>query len=192
MNKEDIFDKVIELVQHPSGKTVSADEVQSWMRHPDIEVQGAAYQLLRKLGDVPVIVPSVAANDRVAFFRAYLERCFREDAEGDWTYSRYSTCWEIAGWMAALFENLAENSGVVAGLKDWLASAYLNGTVDERDALLNGALEHLFERPAIRGYFSDWASKPGLSQAYADACLWADVGGDSPLVGRTPRDSGRK
>jgi hypothetical protein len=162
------------------------------MQHPDVEVQGAAYQLLRKVGDAPVIVPSIPADERVTFYRTFLERCFREDVEGEWTYSRYSTCWEIAAWMAALFEKPAENSGVLAGLKQWLACRYLHGTADERDALLNGTLEHLFERPEIRDYFRDWATEPALSQAYADACLWSDQGGDSPLVGKASKSRSRR
>jgi hypothetical protein len=186
VNKQDILDRVVNLVQHPLGESVSVDEVRSWMQHPDVEVQGAAYQLLRKLGDAPVIVPVIPADERTAFYRAYLERCFREDVEGEWTYSRYSTCWEIAAWMATLFANPAVNSAVLTGLKEWLAERYLNGTNDERDALLNGTLEHLFERPEIREYFRDWCTDPELSQAYADACLWGDEGGDSPLVGKVP------
>lgn len=187
MRKQDIFDRVIALVQDPRAQAISAELVRSWMRHPDIEVQGAAYQLLRKIGDAPVVVPSVPTDERIAFYRAYLERCFDEDVEGGWTYSRYSTCWEVAGWIAALFEDAVANGSLLSELKEWLASRYLNGTVDERDALLNGTLEHLFERPEIRDYFRDWSTTPGLSQAFADACLWADKGGDSPLVGKKPK-----
>lgn len=45
--------------------------------------------------------------------------------------------------------------------------------------MVNGALEHLFERPRIRKLFRGWKADPLLAAAFADASLWSKKGGDS-------------
>jgi len=43
-----------------------------------------------------------------------------------------------------------------------------------RDALVNGALEHIFEDPSSREFFEEWKSDPQLAEVHALASEWAD------------------
>ncbi|NMO17819.1 hypothetical protein HPC49_16710 [Pyxidicoccus fallax] len=171
---------------------ISRDQLRQWMSSPDLEVQGATYLLLRESMKSLRITPPLDADEHLRFRRDYLERCIREGGEGPWSDSRYEAAWEIAGWMASVFDDPATARKVLVGLRDWLATIYREGSPVVRDALVNGTLEHLFERPKIRRFFNDWRNDPLLAGAFADASLWAREGGDSPLVGRRKPRPGRK
>jgi hypothetical protein len=177
-----IFARILALCEAPDTERLPRDVLASWMASSDIEVQGAAYALLKKVGHALKVVPPPAPEDIDAFFLAYLARCMGEDVHGEWTHSRHEAGWEVAGWMAALAD--AVDQPRLLQLRAWLADLYERGSPEERDALVNAALEHIFERPSLRRLFRDWKDHPVLSQAYKDASLWVKEGGDSPLVGR--------
>lgn len=174
-------------------KPVLRRELLSWMNDTDIEVQGAAYTLFQKLGDTLRVDPPLEDADVLHFIQRYLERCFHEDPDGAWSHSRYAAGWELASWLGSLFDSGKVPEDVLKGLRDWLGGMYRAGSGAEREALVNATLEHLFERRSVRAFFRDWEKDPVLGTAFADAALWGEKGGDSPLVGRQkPKGRSRK
>ena len=58
-------------------------------------------------------------------------------------------------------------------IKSRLARLYKSGDIDVRECIVNGILEHLFERNDVAAYFIDWKADSELGQAYDDALLWS-------------------
>ena len=50
-----------------------------------------------------------------------------------------------------------------------------------RQGLVNAMLEHLLEREDFRQSFGDWKGDAVLADAYAQALVWYQHGGKSPL-----------
>lgn len=57
--------------------------------------------------------------------------------------------------------------------KGLLAQLYRSATPPQRDLIVHGILEHLYEVGDVAGDFADWASDPGLQPAYSSALKWA-------------------
>jgi len=180
-----ILARVAALCDDPGAEVLPLALFSSWWSSSDLEVQGAVYALMNKAGRGLRIDPWPSGEVVARFFRSYLARCIHEDPNTDWTYSRYEAGWEVASWMASL--DGTGDAGELLRNRDWLADLYLGGSAEERTALVNAALEHIFERPSLRSLFRDWKDHPVLSKAYEDAALWVKEGGDSPLVGRGQR-----
>jgi len=187
-SKSSILSRIGALCRDPRVEELPLALVASWWNTDDLEVQGAAYALMAKAGRALRIDPWPSGEVVARFFRSYLGRCMQEDTSGDWTYSRYEAGWEVAGWMASLDDT--DDEAELLRNRDWLADLYLGGSTEVRTALVNSALEHIFERPSLRRLFRLWRDHPVLARAYEDAALWVKEGGDSPLVGR-PGVAGR-
>jgi hypothetical protein len=55
-----------------------------------------------------------------------------------------------------------------------LANLYLTASPDQKDCIVNGVLEHLFENDAVREHFVTWQAQPELNDAYVRAGRWSD------------------
>jgi hypothetical protein len=192
MNAEDDLAEISRTIEAPTRNTLALRTLRLWMRNPDIEVQGATYALLRKAGSGLTVSPSPGPEEYLRFFKTYLERCLREDGHGPWSLTRHGAGWEIAAWVSSLFAEHGKPTALLVDLRGWLAALYRQGPRVERDAIVNAALEHLFERPSIREFFKEWETDPELATAYRDASRWAAHGGESPLVKTRKRGGGAR
>jgi len=164
---------------------VSVSSLREWFDDPDADVQGAAFALMTNRPKFPWSPPlDTPTLDSLA--RAYFERRIRNDDGGRWAHSRYEAAWELAGWVARYWFDSAP-PGKLAALLDWLGGLYRTGDAEVRRALVDGALEHLFERKDIKAAFKAWRNDSELGTAYAEAANWVAGGGTSPLVAPKPQ-----
>ena len=52
---------------------------------------------------------------------------------------------------------------------------YRRSDRDARERIINGFLEHVFERPSLRRLFDRWRQDPELGEAYTLASEWGDA-----------------
>lgn len=195
MDRERTIAEIGRLTEGPPC-VLPRDKLRAWMNSGDVEIQGAVYVLLRDARHKVTVAPLLRGDEYEPFYRGYLERVIRE---GSSSLTRHGAGYEIVKWMTSLSDDASTPKSALQGIRDWLASIYLNGSSEERQVLINGVLEHLFERQDIRKLFSDWKRDPVLREAIADASLWVRRGGRSPLTGnresvriRRRRRGGRK
>lgn len=178
-------DEIHALAAAANPAPVPLASLREWFESTDPEVQGAAFALLSNRPKFPWSPPlDMPTLDSLA--RAYFERRIRNDDGGRWAHSRYEAAWELAGWLARHWFDSAP-PGKLMALLDWLGELYRTGDAEVRRALVDGTLEHLFERKDIRGAFKTWKNDSELSGAYGEAAQWVAGGGKSPLVRSKPR-----
>lgn len=165
----------------PKTDVIPGDELREWMKSNDLEVLGFLNSLIHNHRFR--IEPPIDLADYIAFVKHYYGRCLRVNPDGEWCKGRYPAGWDIVKIFCSLWDEKEQPTKVIAGLKKWLAEIYRKGDSDVRLCLETATLEHLFERKAIRKFFSDWKKDAVLLQAYENAMLWAK-GGKSPLSRR--------
>lgn len=163
--------------------------VRDWLSHDDPEVRGAAYKVV---SEEPLLLdPHLTVDDFVPLALEFLDRTIGAASGGDWAYSGYEATWNLASWFSRLAQDPSTPRPLLSRIVERLGTLYQRLDKTGRETLVNGALEHVFERQDLRELFIAWKSHPVLGRAYADSCLWRDKGGDSPLAGRglrrTPR-----
>ena len=149
------------------------------MRTDDIESMGAIYALIT--GHFSRIQPPLEFAIYYPFALRYFERCLVENPQSEWAETRYGAGTNIIGWFVWCWRDPRQRTSTVPELKRWLATLYLAGDSEVRTCLIHATLEHLFENPAVAGYFSDWKDHPILSIAYSKAMQWSEGGGRSPF-----------
>ena len=169
-----------------AGRTdpVAREDVRRWAISDDMETLGALVSLLDSPEFRTRVQPPLSFDEHQALFLRYTERCFLENSAGDWADSRYSAGWALVGWFIALWRKEAVPRKKLLEIKRMLARLYKSGNSEVRVCIVNATLEHLFEDRGVAKYFKDWKEDPVLAQAYADAMLWSDNGGTSPLTER--------
>lgn len=167
--------------ESPPTTPIPREKVLRWMQSDDIEALGAVYALMADQRHHQRVDPPVLLSDSHLFLMRYYERCFLENPDGRWSSSRYEAGWDVVNWFASLWDDRDVPRELLHELKQWLAKLYKNGDEALRTCLVTATLEHLFERREIAKYFEDWKKDLLLKQAYEDALLWPEKGGDSPL-----------
>lgn len=154
----------------PKTDLLPLAELKIWMLSADIEVLGFVYAMIHDHRFR--IEPPLPVLEYVPWAKHYYERCFRENPDGDWANSSYSAGWDLVGFFISLWDNETVPRDSLLNLKKWLAKLYFTADEGLRLCIVHATLEHLFERKAIRKYFSDWQQDPVLAPAYKEACLW--------------------
>lgn len=155
-----------------SRDLIRKDHVKRWMASEEIECLGALFCLLMDRACYERIDPPLQFADYQGFVQTYLERCLREDPEGEWADSRYEAGWTLAKWFRGLWLDPAVPRSALRELKDWLARLYKEGGQEVRTCLVTASLEHLFEANEIGQFFSDWNQDSDLKKAFVDAMEW--------------------
>jgi hypothetical protein len=154
-----------------------------WMNSSDIEVLGAVEAILMDPQLYDRIKPQPPDEVVFDFLLNYYRRCILEDPQGEWCLSRYIAAHSLKSWFMALWAHRQVYQATIDRIKMMLADLYRHGDNEVKDAVVNGALEHLFEDPSVAKYFSDWANDPELKTAFEEALEWAvdswDVGGEN-------------
>jgi len=145
------------------------DTVRGWMRTDDVEAMGALMSLLADERHSKRIQPSLALEDCYSFIARYYERILSENPDGEWSDSRTTAGWDFARWFFDLWDDESVSREALSDLKAMLERVCKDGGPATCRALVTAVMEHLFERPEIRRYFSQWANDPALSSAFAEA-----------------------
>jgi hypothetical protein len=53
-------------------------------------------------------------------------------------------------------------------------AAFREADSETRERIINGFLEHVFEKASLRPFFASWEEEPALAEAYALAAEWGD------------------
>jgi hypothetical protein len=136
------------------------------MGSDDPEMLGAVNALLMEEECFPRVQPPPEVSEYARFFTAYTERCLLEDAEGEWTDSRFAAGLNWVRFFVSLFEDPEVPRGEVHALKTWLERLYRESDAVMRLGLVTAIVEHLFEVRAVAEYFSDWKDDPVLADAH--------------------------
>lgn len=163
----------------PKTNVIALADFREWISSEDMEILGFAYSMSanRRFR----IEPPFPLEDYLRFMKHYIERCFRESPDGEWSDSRWTAGWDLVNIFARLWRDPETPRSVLRDLKEWLAGLYKGFDEDIRRCIVQATLEHLFEQKPIRQFFSDWKNDAILRAAYEDACLWPDGGGRTPL-----------
>jgi hypothetical protein len=159
--------------QNERSNRIDQSDVVRWMASDDIEALGALFNLLTNAGQSRRIHPPLSFGDYQAFVMRYLDRCFRENPDGEWSDSRYTAGWSLANWFRMLWSDSSVPRSALFELKSWLASLYREADEDLRTCLVNATLEHVFGSKEIARFFADWQEDDVLGKAYADAIEWS-------------------
>jgi hypothetical protein len=141
----------------------------------DTELAGAIYDIvtidkLRKRIEPPLTDQEL--NDLIT---EYFERCILIDPKGERTLTRYGAAWEAQDCILETWESEGGNSESFVRWKKWMEKLYRAGDEKIKRAIVDGILEHLFEKKGVRQSFADWKADSALKTAYDEAQLWADT-----------------
>ena len=153
---------------------IPKERVLVWMRSGDLETRAVLYVLTDKA--YWRIKPELGMNDTCRFIKHYLMRCLAQDPPaGDYVHSGYEAAWELAGWLKHLESLGTPAEQIIREVASGVEDLFCESAPDCRDRIINGFLEHVFERPSLRRHFDGWRRYPELSAAYALATEWGDA-----------------
>lgn len=154
-----------------SEGTIARDDVRRWIDSGDLLTWSAVYTLTDK--GWSRIQPELAADEQVEFKRRYLLRCIEENPpSGDYLHGGYEAAWELAGTLKHWRRMGGRAAASLRGIAVDLEKIYRRGDPATRNRVLCGVLEHAFEDPALRPFFSNWERDPELREAYKLAVEW--------------------
>lgn len=172
MTEGDALHEVLSV--RTTTEPIPQDKVRNWLLNNDIEVQGAAADLITYPPYWDRVEPQLSALEYQEFLLPYYERCLREDPSGEWSLSRYETAHVIVDWFSAVPKDAdVQEQEFLALIKTWLSRLYIESSEEIKDAIICGALEHILEEPRWRPVFKDWSETPELAKAYEQAMEWA-------------------
>lgn len=160
------------------GATIPVQRIRAWMASSSPGVRSLVFSLLfeGKRGLERPPLPEVES-----FQRAYLEACLRRTISGPDVHSPHLAAHSVRAWLQRLWrerssrgrrpsKSAATDPGAsLVALRDWLARIYREGNATTRDAIVTGALEHLFANREMAAFFAGWKADPVLAAAYHEA-----------------------
>ena len=158
-----------EVLRHlEDGVPVERDAVQQWIDSGDLLTWSAVYALLEQPSTQ--FPPEEAAD----FMRRYLMRCIEENpAPGDYLHGGYEAAWDLAALLKSWRRGGGRLAMSIRGTAVELEKLYRRADPATRNRVLCGVLEHAFEDPALRPYFSNW-DRDELREAYELAMDWGE------------------
>ena len=159
-----------EAVRHLSEDLpVAPEELRRWIDSGDLLTWSAVYALLERPSTQ--FPPEEAAD----FMRRYLLRCIEENpAPGDYLHGGYEAAWDLAALLKEWRRRGGRVAATVRGIALELEKLYRRGDPATKNRVLCGVLEHAFEEPALRPYFSNWDRDEELREAYELAMDWGE------------------
>jgi len=165
-----------------SADTVPAERIREAMESPDLECQGELFNFIMEPGNIARVAPALEFEEYQSIVSRYLTRCVIEDPPDAVACPRWVACYEFANWFRWLWLDRSIPRSAVVEAKQLMRKLYVESGPNVRKALTQGMLEHLFENPAVRDFFSDWiTAEPELREAYNEASEWSQQGRHSPL-----------
>lgn len=150
---------------------VARDDVRRWIDSGDLLTWSAVYALMRDSWSR--IQPELTADEQVDFMRRYLLRCIEENpAPGEHLHGGYQAAWELAACLKLWRKRGGKPANALRGIAVDLERMFRRGDPATQNRILCGVLEHAFEDPALRPYFSAWDREPELREVYKLAMEW--------------------
>jgi len=162
-----------EVVQLLEGDTpIARDDVRRWIETGDLLTWSAVYELTRT--EWSRITPEIPTEEQIGFMRRYLLRCIEENpTPGHYLHGGFQAAWELAASLKHWRRLEAKRQGaLLRGVAVDLEKAYRRADAATQNRILCGVLEHAFEDPALRPYFSSWERDPELREIYRLALEW--------------------
>jgi hypothetical protein len=157
-----------------SSGTIPRQQVIDWIASGDLETWGVLYVLTDKA--YRRIEPELGMHDTCTFIEDYLVKCLIENPEaGDWIHSGYEAAWDLAGWVKHLERLGPEAMQFIREVAARVEAAFRVADAETRDRIVNGFLEHVFEKPSLRAFFASWENDPVLAEAYTFAAEWGNA-----------------
>ena len=182
MTTSNLADVIIEefgLPERPKTSVIPKQKVLDWMDSDDVEALGALYSFATDPNYSGRIQPGMTFWEYWKLISRYFERCFHENPSGEWAHGRYDAGWDLAGWFVKIWQDQTISEDAKTEIKQWLGKQYVMGNAEVRRCLVDSVFEHIFEKPDIARYFSDWKTEPDLSMAYGEAAEWVKEGGQT-------------
>ncbi len=153
---------------------IARDDVRRWIDSGELLTWSAVYALTGKAWSR--IEPEMSGDEQVAFMCRYLLRCIEENpVSGEHLHSGYEAAWELAACLKQWRRMGVRVAGRMRGIAADLERLYRRGDAPIRNRVLCGVLEHAFEDPAVRSYFTDWDRDCELREAYKLAVDWGSA-----------------
>jgi len=150
-------------------------DVLAGVRGDDTELAGAIYDIVTTEKLRKRIEPPLTDKELDYLITEYFERCILNDPKGEWALTRYSAAWEAQDCILGAWESEGGGSESFTRWKKWMEKLYRAGDEGIKRAIVDGILEHLFEKKGLRQSFADWKADSELKTAYDEAQLWADT-----------------
>jgi hypothetical protein len=157
-----------------STESIARDDVRRWIDSGDLLTWSAVYTLTRDAWSR--IEPELSSDEQVDFMRRYLLRCIEENpAPGEHLHGGYEAAWELAACLKHWRRIGGKPAGALRGIAVDLEKMYRRGDPPVQNRILCGVLEHAFEDPAVRPFFSSWDRDAELREAYKLALEWGSA-----------------
>jgi hypothetical protein len=156
------------------GSIPKAD-ILAGIRGDDSELAGAIYDIVTIDQLSKRIEPPLTDEELDSLITEYFERCILADPKGERTLTRYGAAWEAQDCILDTWESEGGSSESFVRWKKWMEKLYRAGDEKIKRAIVDGILEHLFEKKGLRQSFADWKADSELKTAYDEAQLWADT-----------------
>lgn len=154
------------------GTQLRREVLLDWMRPPCIDVRSVAFAVLF---DPPIGVQLPDAHIVNEFFLDYLGQLLSEDASMHRTPSRYLAGQLIRAWFQRLWRTDPRPESHLAQIRDLLGRLLLSRDERVYDAVLLGALEHLFVEPSIVEFFRGWRQDSAFRAVFLEVLELAAV-----------------
>lgn len=143
-----------------------------WMASSCLNIQGAIfYMLYERPNLVSDLNGEITPQARRLFYLKFLERCLRENKQGEYIAGRYVTGHTLQAWFRQLWKEKQENEATLEKIRDMLANLGREGDYGLNDAIVTSILEHLFVDRGIREFFRIWDNDPALSMIYQQSLM---------------------
>jgi hypothetical protein len=184
-----MLDEIVTELMRPPGDAppIKAATLRRWMRSSEGEARGAVCCLLTNTDVYARVTPPLSHDEAFDWLISYYAWCLRTNPRGEWSSSRFEAASDMLVWFVGMWDEGRDRSYFVR-IKELLADLYLAGSPRLKQVLVQGCLEHLFEREEIMDFFQCWKDDPQLAPAYEQAFLWVLGGGTSPWT--RPRKQG--
>jgi hypothetical protein len=159
------------------GERFQWSEVLLWISSQDIELMGAAFQALTAV--TPVVEGDIDEVACEVFLAEYCLRRMADDAGAPsakiFEMPPYLAANALANWYRRMrTEGASKTHPTLQRVRVGLKHLYLSGDMKQKQRVVHGTLEHIFENPLCRSDFSDWSSEPELVGAVEAAKEWGE------------------
>jgi hypothetical protein len=157
-----------------SKQPVPRDDVRRWIDSSELLTWSVIYALLEETPSR--VTPPFPVEEQLEFMRRYLLRCIEENpAPGELLHGGYEAAWELAAWLKTWRKRGGRIASSVRGIALDLEKIYRRGEPATQNRIACGVMEHAFEDPALRPYFSNWERDDDLQDAYRLALEWGSA-----------------
>ena len=160
--------------QLTSEEPIARDDVRRWIESGDLLTWSVVYELTNRAWSR--ITPEIPGDEQIEFMRRYLLRCIEENpTPGDYLHGGYEAAWELADCLKHWRAQDGSTANALRGIAIDLEKAYRRADAAMKNRILCGVMEHAFEDPAVRQYFSNWERDTELREAYKLALEWGSA-----------------